>query len=423
MKYRVCFCLVLAGTLAVYGQRAGGGRTGGGNTGNTNPVGNVPSNPSPIPNPNTNTPNRTNMPGTMTPEMPRPIFLSGRVMLDDGTPPPEPIAIKRVCNAREHTETYTDSKGRFSFELGKEMGVMADASEQTIGPGFGRQGQQDMGNMSPTQRPAMAGGMERSLMGCELRAYLPGYTSNAVNLAFHRSLDNPDVGTIILHRIAGVQGDTISATSAMAPKDARKAFEKAQAALKKNKVADAKKDLEKSVTIYPKYAAAWYELGRVRLSEGDTAGAKKAFEQSLAADSRYVRPYEHLAEMAAQDAKWEEVKADTDRLLSLDSVDYPGAWYLNAVSNFQSHKLDAAEKSAREGLKVDSTHRVPRLTYLLGVVLANQGKYEEAASAMKQYLALVPGASDGEKVRQQLAEVEKQLTAAKAPATPPTAQQ
>ena len=47
----------------------------------------------------------------------------------------EPATIERICgggNARP--EGYTDSKGRFSIELGRNMGVMQDASVSTADP-------------------------------------------------------------------------------------------------------------------------------------------------------------------------------------------------------------------------------------------------------------------------------------------------
>jgi len=50
--------------------------------------------------------------------------------------------------------------------------------------------------------PNMPGISERDLMGCEIRAVLPGFRSEPVSLAGRRMFDNPDVGTIILHRWA-----------------------------------------------------------------------------------------------------------------------------------------------------------------------------------------------------------------------------
>ena len=51
--------------------------------------------------------------------MPRPIFLSGRVLFDDGSKPSRDIVIQRVCMGNPRPEGYTDSKGHFSFQLGQ----------------------------------------------------------------------------------------------------------------------------------------------------------------------------------------------------------------------------------------------------------------------------------------------------------------
>ena len=74
---------------------------------------------------------------------------------------------------------------------------------------------------------------ERDLMGCELRATLAGFRSDIVSLNGRRAMDNPDVGVIILHRMANVEGFTYSGTSAFAPKDAKKAYDKGREAVKK----------------------------------------------------------------------------------------------------------------------------------------------------------------------------------------------
>ena len=118
-------------------------------------------------------------------------------------------------------------------------------------------------------------------MGCELRAALAGFRSDGVNLGMRHSLDNPDVGTIVLHRMANVEGSSISATSAMAPKDAKKAYEKAMNDLKKDKWDDADKELSKAVDIYPKYAAAWYQLGFVQQHQNNLDAARKSYAQAL----------------------------------------------------------------------------------------------------------------------------------------------
>src|SRR5437762_5990298 len=246
-------------------------------------------NPTPVPPTppgNTSTPTipgRNTIPGTQTPtptnpndqmnrfpDQQRPIFISGKVMLDDGTPPGDSVVIERVCNGNPRAEAYTDSKGRFSFQLGQNQGVMQDASMGSSGRGgFGGYGNQDNGPLGSSQSRGGFGGSgsgisERDLMGCEIRAALPGFRSESVNLSGRRAFDNPDVGTIILHRLANVEGVTISAVAMQAPKDAKKAFDKGRDFLKKKKAAEAEKELEKAVQIYPKYSNAWFELGRIK---------------------------------------------------------------------------------------------------------------------------------------------------------------
>src|SRR5690349_5671617 len=102
---------VLAVTNVAFAQ----GRPGGG-AGATNP-GTPPNTPN-IPG---TIPGQPQTPGQQLPypEANRPIFLSGKVVMDDGTKPPEPVAIERVCNGVVRREQFTDSKGHFSFQLGQ----------------------------------------------------------------------------------------------------------------------------------------------------------------------------------------------------------------------------------------------------------------------------------------------------------------
>src|SRR5580765_136952 len=100
--------------------------TGGGNTTGTTPGTTTPS-PGRTTTP-TNT-NPTNPTQTPTVSITQPIFVSGRVMMEDGTPPPDRVVIETVCNGSPHGEGYTDTKGYFSIELGGRNAIMQDASE------------------------------------------------------------------------------------------------------------------------------------------------------------------------------------------------------------------------------------------------------------------------------------------------------
>ncbi len=340
------------------------------------------------------------------PEMQRSIFLSGKVMLDDGTPPPEPVTIERVCNGNPRPEGYTDTKGRFSFELGRNSAMMADASTNS--------GSFDgIGNNSPGMPQARGAGnfpgqgIEQALMGCEIRASFPGFRSDVVNLAGRRLMDNPDVGTIVLHRMANVEGFTFSATSGLAPKEARKAFEKGRELIKKKKFVEAQREFEKATGLYEKYAAAWYDLGRIHESNQQTEPARKAYEASIAADKKYVNPYLNLSGIYAKEANWEKAAEFTGIALKLNPFEYPTMYFFNAVANLNLNKLEEAEKSAREARKLDAKNRMPKIDQVLGIILAQKRDLPGAKESLTAYLKSSPKAADADAVKKQLEQLDK----------------
>src|SRR5262249_6745394 len=153
--------------------------------------------------------------------------------------------------------------------------------------------------------------------------------------------DNPDVGVILLHRILPTEGgSTVAASSLAAPKDAKKAYEKALDSLKKRKTEDAVKSLEKAVEVYPGYAAAWCELGRVRAGQGQAEMARKSFDEAIKADPKFVPPLLEIAIMEIQAKRWKEVGEVTDRIVKLDSFDYPQAYFFNAIANYNLQDME-----------------------------------------------------------------------------------
>ena len=395
---------------------AQGGATSGGNT-TPSPGGTGTNRPG---MPSTTTPGRDQTPNRF-PEMERPIFLSGKVVLDDGTVPPEPVMIERVCNGQPKPEGYTDTKGRFSFQLGQNTQFLADASvSSSPDPGFGGGGFGNQGGGFPQTSGGgfgNSGGFgsgrgisERDLIGCELRASLPGFRSDVVMLSGRRSLDNPDVGTIVLHRLANVQGLTISMNSMKAPKDAKKELDKAKDDLKKKKYSNALKHYEKAIEIYPEYSQAWFELGTVHEAENRLDEARSAYKKSLEYEPKFINPHRALAMLAVREQKWDEAAESTSQVLRLNPNDYVDAYFYNSVANFYMKNYDEAEKSIREADRLDPNDKFPKISQLLGAILIEKQDYAGAAEAMKDYLKAIP--ADGEEAQvtqKQISELEKAL--------------
>lgn len=344
-------------------------------------------------------------------EAPRSVYISGKVVAEDGSPITQNVTIERVCSGITKTVAYTDSRGRFNFQWGDRNLTVTDASDAGSGPsnsgGYGSS--QSAGGANTLAADPFGNRM----MNCALRANVAGYTSDTVNLFNRRASDSPDVGTIVLHRIAGVEGSSISVTSMMAPKDAKKAYEQGLQSLLKNKPEEAARDFQKAVAAYPKYADAWVALAKVRLEQQAAEPARTALKKAMEADPKLVAPYVELGLLAAKDADWSESGRYLDHAMQLDPVDFPQAWYTDAVANYNLKKYDAAERSAREAMKLDPRHANPRSGYLLGLILAEKRDYAGAAAELTAYLKLAPNAPDLAQVKDQLEQLEKLMAGSK----------
>jgi tetratricopeptide (TPR) repeat protein len=348
-------------------------------------------------------------PASQFPERQIPIFFSGTVVMNGGAGPAGGVEIQRVCSGGPRTVAFTNKKGHFNFQWGSSGGIVQDASES--GSGNGMHTADDMG----ANGIRMGGGglPGQSTQGCELIASAPGFLPARVDLSNHRGGDNPDLGTIILHRIAGVEGTSVSITALSAPKDAKRAWEKGTEFLHKSRTAEAEKELEKAVGIYPKYANAWFDLGRARVQRQADVPARDAFLKAIDADGKLIGPWLELGKMAVLRRDWPDAARYLDRALELDPVDYPRLWYEDALADYHVRNFDRAERNVREALKVPVANRDPHADQLLGLLLMRKQDYAGADEALRAYVRLSPNATDLERVREQIEEMDSHLAAAK----------
>lgn len=413
-------CLSLA--VATWGwaqQQGGGGNTGGGTTGGGNTGGGTTVSPGGGNNTgggrnqgqtgNQQDPfgqrNQQNQMDQL--QMNRPIFLSGSVRLANGTPPPEPVVIERICGGQTRPEGYSDSKGRFSFQVGADQSAaMMDAS---YNGSFDPSGRNNGGFGSPAMGGGGFGGsgMEMDLTGCELRASLPGFRSDSIMLTRRRPLDDPDVGTIVLHPLDGFQGSAISATTLTAPKKAKSAYEKGLREMRKSdpKFDKAASQFETAVELHPEFASAWTMLAEARMRMEDLDGAEEALTKSIESDPAYIRPYEPLVQIALQKKDWPRVQELADATLRL----HPGHTqirYYKAVAAFNLGNMDEAEKTAREIAAGADAASFPPAHQMMGIIYTEKGSFPQAAASFRQYLQLAPAAPSSDQIRKQLHEWE-----------------
>lgn len=348
-------------------------------------------------------PSQPNQPSTSPDEPARPIFLSGSVRLTDGTVPPERVLIERSCNGQVRPEGYTDSQGNFSFLISGQPGpVLGDASTSMSLP-FPALSSSDTGRLGNS--------IPRDLSGCEIQGRLDGFLSSSIVLTHRTPLDNPNIGIIHLQPLGKVDSLTLSVTTAAAPKDARNAYEKGLNDAKKEKWSDAEQDFLKAVQVYPRYAIAWYELGRIYRQEKKLDDAARAQSEAVTIDPKFISPYSELTVLAVGQAKWEDVVSYSSKVIRLTPNPTSAIYFYSAVAHYNLKKIDIAEDHARQAASLDPQHKIPRINHLLGLILAQQRKYDEATENLKLYLKLAPNAPEVTEVNQLLDDIDKATTA------------
>lgn len=199
----------------------------------------------------------------------------------------------------------------------------------------------------------------------------------------------------------------VSFTDLAAPKDAKRAYEKAaQEMLKKRPdFARAARELEKAVRLYPRYAAAWHLLGTARLSLSDLAGARQALQQALALNPRYDRPYLFLAMLELDLARFTEAVGAADQALRLNPSLMEAHFY-RAMACYHLGQRAAARESILVIVRNGEDKLYPWVHALLGDIHLLEGNLDQAAAEYRRLLELEPNTFRAGVVRKGLEELE-----------------
>jgi cytochrome c-type biogenesis protein CcmH/NrfG len=306
----------------------------------------------------------------------------GKVVVDGGLLPWDPILVSVTCDGKTRYNTPTDAKGGFEIHGARK--------ESEIG---GQPGKSDQVTAA-------------QLSGCQVHADLSGYRSNVLTIPGGNIMDNPDIGTISLHADERASGTAVSATTAAASKDAMKKFDSARAKYIQKNFDGAQKDLEKAVQIDPKFAEAWYQLGKLQQPQ-KPQDALASYQKAVAADPQFVSPYEPIAELAAIQKNWQQVVDATTQSLKLDPTGSPQIWYYDALGHLNTNDSSVAEESAKKSLAMDPQHLAPNDEQLLAVIEAGRGQFQDALDHLRNCLNYTPPGPNADLMKQQIAQLEK----------------
>ena len=343
----------------------------------------------------------------------RPVILEGKVLIDQGVAPSGSIPVYLFCNNTVFRQTYTAGNGNFNFELGTRRSLFegsgmdaSTSSPQRLGFPSAMKGSQE-----EEFGPKIGTSATRSvnLNGCKIYAVLSGFQSDVINLGYRSVMDNPDLGVIVLHRLGGVRGTTVSVNTLTAPKRSKKAYEDAEIAMEEEtpdflKISE---DLQKAVKSYSKFAAAWSLLGEVRLELEDLVGAQKAFERAIVEDPNYVTPYLLLAKLEIAKEQWSKVLEFSGKVLGLNPY-IPLAHYFNAVAGYSSQDFELAEKSLAYLEESGEVINFPVAHYMLGSILAQKKDFPSAALEYQHFLEVNTNSQWADDLKSELAQWQEQ---------------
>jgi Tfp pilus assembly protein PilF len=292
-----------------------------------------------------------------------PVILHGKVVMQDGSPPPVIMGIERVCSdvQGDAPGTVTDKKGEYIWRM----------------------------DIDPLEA-----------RDCQIRATHTGYTSTRVEVSgvdtTHTTLELPPivVTASAANPYAIIMGSGV-------PGRAKKDWDEAMKALDNGPdFAEAARHLEAAVAAAPKFAPAWHALGIVDERLKKQPDAKAAYEHAVEADPKLVQPYVTLLRVSIKLKDWDGARKAAVALLKVDPKHaYPEVYLHEAVAQYGLKDYNGAEESVQEAIRLDPAHKRPRAEYVLGRILEAKGDTSGAKEHMAAYLKLDPAPPDVDLVK------------------------
>ncbi len=243
-----------------------------------------------------------------------------------------------------------------------------------------------------------------SLTGCELRVSAANYQPITHTLSGPVDFGRIEVGTLQLTRLVHVNDSVIDVNSLLAPESARKEFDRGEKDARGNRLEPAIQHMKKAITVDENYAAAWSELGNFYGRSAQTDQARQSFQKAIAADPNCVPAYVGLANVQLQTSQDESAVDTAGKALELDSAN-GFAKLIEAMGDFNLHRLDAAEKAARE-LETETHADVPQLHALLAEIYLQERNPSDATLEIQAYLKRAPQGEFAPQMRADLQQLE-----------------
>jgi Ca-activated chloride channel family protein len=279
-------------------------------------------------------------------------LISGKVVMEDGSPPPKSARIERSCGGRVPVHVASaNAKGEFSWT---EAGAAWSVNE------------------------------------CIWRAVLAGYESTVLDAGtLQNSARVPD---FVLYR----QGENV-------PPEAATRWNRAAQAMNSQRWTDAETDLRALSAQFPQTAPIWTQLGQALARQERLPEARQAYQRAIQAVPWYLPSYHLLAVLDLDAGDYEAASKTVEAGLKKGSS---ALLYLDQAEIRYNRHDASAEHSALQAIALDTKHELPRAEYVLGLILSAGEDKLSAVAHLRRFLGAAPNAPEAESARARLRALE-----------------
>jgi Flp pilus assembly protein TadD len=179
--------------------------------------------------------------------------------------------------------------------------------------------------------------------------------------------------------VSGVPGKPL-----LAPK-AKEAFDKGLQALSADKLGEAEKCAGEAMRLAPGHPDVLYLQGVVDLKRRKFAEAQGVLEKATQIDPTHAQAFAALGMALADQGKYDASIVPLQKSLELNAA---GAWetrWTLAKVYYQHEQYDEALKTSQEAL-TESNGKAPGIELLVAQSLTAVGRYEDSATALRDFL-------------------------------------
>lgn len=196
-------------------------------------------------------------------------------------------------------------------------------------------------------------------------------------------------------------GGTVAVADLNVPDAAAREFKKANEAMEKNDLVEARKRFDKAIKLYPSYASAYFGEGILEYKSGDKQKAREDFEKTISLNDHFVPAYFNLAKMAVNDSDFKRASDLLSKASTADPLN-PEGLLLTAQVDLLLKNYDGTLECAK---KLHGMQHQPYAVvhYIAARAYLYKSMANEAASQYKQFLEEAPTDSRAPKVREELA--------------------